>query len=779
MDELHAHRRADNALPLHQHLFRHHSTPAARTAAVTRVMGTCSTPRGRKQHCSCLTSSYLSTAVPSLAWRQRTLFHADKARACALPQHHGRLRCEPDLAEQLPRSHAPASSADEAIATTNFDHRRSVARSGRLRLLSPPSSLALFFRALVLLFLVSPVCGASAPPDTATSKQGSSSSISSSISTDQFESVGASKTRTHSRPALIIAKHLGTLTPESMNASMVVMPGAVARVPFDVQPEIQVPLDHQEARDGSIIAVDFENNPSCGSLEGTLSAPIVDGVAKFTDLGISEHGRDYSLRFCFGVCRGTSADGLTDILTKDILDVVTPQFGVRYGRLLLLQSAERAIAGYPFEVQPSIRVERVVDGEFVLAHDYNYAVIAHYYSRGWNGRSTMWADTGIVHFTDLGIDRADPFTVILFTACAGAPFEDCFEGAPDAMTAITRVFNVEHNIPAATIIVQQPDVLTTGGTPLGSECKQFLGDVCKVFEVVRPVELQLFDAYQNLVGTEKYGKIVACATVYQHGRRSGLANLIGASTESFVHGVARFTNLAFTMVGTGYTLNISVHNDTCDSRSSAFVVTREIEIAATMITQLAIVTAPGAVNEIAGQKLKSTPVVSFQDFDGNPVLGGTNLTIFVELHTYVNVSLPPPGDWSDLARSLDYVAADAAPLMYSSACLGGVSKSCIRKQLSLDSVGVFADLSFRRMGWYTMRFYGWVHVVVTHPFYVANAEARTVVTLRSPLDSSCTGESSKILSKCPRVCCVLLASVCPFSIICFGRAVARSCRASD
>ena len=309
-------------------------------------------------------------APPTLASACRPNQHKDQPEA---PHTHATLAQDSDWAgaffpriQARSRRQLPRSDALALTVACRLTRRRCVARR---RALLPMLSAHALFRDVVsilpIISLLSLASGASAPLGTDTLNG---------RSLPPFQPAGAARTRSGGMragvqihpPALIIAKHLGTLGPESVNASTVVLPGAVARVPFYVQPWILVSLDQQEAREGAFVAVEFENNPTCGKLEGSLFAPIVNGVARFTDLSISEHGRDYSLRFCFGTCRGRSSD----IFGKDLVDAVTPQFAVRYGRLVLLQSVGNAAAGFAFETQPIMRVEREVDGEFVLAHDY-------------------------------------------------------------------------------------------------------------------------------------------------------------------------------------------------------------------------------------------------------------------------------------------------------------------------------------------------------------------------------------------------------------------------
>jgi hypothetical protein len=666
------------------------------------------------------------------------------------------------LARDPCRLRISAAGSCSASASASLNQQFSFPR-GRL----PPALLftSALSRAMLamlpILSLLSLTCGASAPRDVVLFHDRSSSK-------HEFQPArSSSKTRTifvdvtHT-PSLIIAKHVGTWGLDTMNASTITLSGAVARIPFDVQPEIKVLLLEQEARQDAKITVEFEDNPTCGILKGQLSARIVNGIARFTDLSISEHGRDYSLRFCFGECRGVS----TDVQGKDILDVVTPQFAVRYGRLILAQSVGSAIAGETLQPQPTVRVERERNGDWVVAHDFDFSVVAHYHSP--HGRSTVWAKTGIVQFTDLKIDLARPSTKIVFTSCAGSFY--CPVGATDAMAALD-VFDVRHSVPVLATIEHQPVRVQMGGEPLGSVCVQWLGETCKVFKTVRPVEVHLLDKFDNRCNTNQLGTWIACAELLRQGKDVSRSYLAGTLLESFnaaePFGVVRFSDLKIVIAGSGYTLNISVHDGSCDTPAQFSVITSEFDINATMISAIGIIRQPGPLHEKAGETFTIKSEVAFQDFEGNIIPDGNNLTISVEFHNYTEISLPPPGDWSDLARNLGFSSTNVSltPMLYSSSCVDGVSvlwvdrfvrqstsdtyqtvsdkpESCIRQELSQGGIVRFTDLSFRRMGWYTLRFYGWAHVAITAPFYVENAGVHSIHTLRSPLGSSCSGIST-------------------------------------
>ena len=107
-------------------------------------------------------------------------------------------------------------------------------------------SLISIFTLLFLLLLL-PLCGAATSAGQNDRVQNSAITTSRQRFPAPTRSNPSSIPRSNTAPALIIAQHVGTLGAESMNGSLVPLPGAVARLPFDLQPVIKIPQEGRES----------------------------------------------------------------------------------------------------------------------------------------------------------------------------------------------------------------------------------------------------------------------------------------------------------------------------------------------------------------------------------------------------------------------------------------------------------------------------------------------------------------------------------------------------
>ena len=125
--------------------------------------------------------------------------------------------------------------------------------------------------------------------------------------------------------------------------------GGVAGVAFDRQPSVQGIGNWRSAGSFySFVTVILDNNPGCGDLMGNVTAPLVGGVATFTDLRLNSPGRGVVFRFCAGECfRGE----------RPVLDVVSRPFNIRPGRLLVVTEPGKVISGEVLGVQPVIKAQ--------------------------------------------------------------------------------------------------------------------------------------------------------------------------------------------------------------------------------------------------------------------------------------------------------------------------------------------------------------------------------------------------------------------------------------
>lgn len=152
----------------------------------------------------------------------------------------------------------------------------------------------------------------------------------------------------------------------SVDGVEVLRSGGIAGLPFDVQPVVSgVDLGY------SFVHTILGNNPSCGELRGNSTADVLEGEAKFTDLSFDIPGRNVVLRFCAGMC---SESGNRSILS--------PPFGIRFGRLVVIEGVSGAQAGSAFIKQPVVRIEKVVDRLYVQSIEYDFPITAHFFGGG-------------------------------------------------------------------------------------------------------------------------------------------------------------------------------------------------------------------------------------------------------------------------------------------------------------------------------------------------------------------------------------------------------------
>jgi hypothetical protein len=177
--------------------------------------------------------------------------------------------------------------------------------------------------------------------------------------------------------------------------------GAVAATSFSTQPEIEV-RDAASAVvtgfSGNVTAT-ILTNPAGGTLSGTQTVTIVNGVATFTNLSINNAGVGYELRF--------SSAGLTPADTN--LFNVNPPAGPAT-QLAIVTQPGGAAPGTAFTSQPVVEIR---DSVGALAASDNTTQVTATITTGTGtvgailgGTVTRTAVNGVVTFTDLSIDLA-------------------------------------------------------------------------------------------------------------------------------------------------------------------------------------------------------------------------------------------------------------------------------------------------------------------------------------------------------------------------------------
>jgi hypothetical protein len=312
--------------------------------------------------------------------------------------------------------------------------------------------------------------------------------------------------------------------------------------------------------DGITLAIG--NNPSAGTLSGSLTVGALNGVATFPNLSIDKSGAGYTL---------AATSGSLTSATSNAFDI-TP--GAATQLTITAQPSDTVQNGAAFPQQPSVQL-RDANGNAVTQA--GVTVTAAIASGGGTLGGTATASTnagGLAVFTDLSItgtvgDRTLSFSA---TGLTGATSSTVYvrAGAASQLTIITQPSD---SVQSGAAFPQQPSV-------------------------------QLRDASGNAVAQS--GVTVTAAIASGGGTLGGTAT---ASTNA--SGVATFTNLAITGTVGDRTLSFSASGVTGATSST-------IHVRAGTPSQLVITTQPSST-AAAGAAFAQQPSVQIQDASGNAV----------------------------------------------------------------------------------------------------------------------------------------------------------------
>ncbi len=346
--------------------------------------------------------------------------------------------------------------------------------------------------------------------------------------------------------------------------------GAAAGADFTTQPRISV----RDAEDNLVpwftgtatVAIKPGTGRAGATLGGTLSAPISDGVASFTDLSLNLAGD--------GNVLVVSVPGLTSGETAPFTVAQTAT------KLAYTGQPGGASAGLPFTTQPVISV---LDAENNVALNYDGPVtvsIKEGTGRAGavlSGTTTLDAVAGIATFTDLSLDLAGPGYVLVADSGTLTPAES---------TAFTVA-----QTPAKLAYALQP-----GGASAG------LPFAVQPIVLVRDAENNLVPAYDGPV----------TISIKDGTGREGAAPS-GTTTVNAVAGIATFTDLSLDLAGAGYVL-------VADSGTLAAAESAPFAVAQTP-TKIAFAVQPGGAT--AGLAFATQPVVQVRDAEDNVVAAYT------------------------------------------------------------------------------------------------------------------------------------------------------------
>lgn len=389
----------------------------------------------------------------------------------------------------------------------------------------------------------------------------------------------------------------GILTTAS-SASFTISPATKSQLAFYIEPtdaeygvainpaidvEIQDAFGNKTT-DTDSITLAINNNPSGGTLAGTLSVAAVNGTATFNDINIDNIGSGYTLDATAGGLTTATSAGFNIIAIPTQVTFVT----------------QPTDAYNDVNIAPAITVElRDASNNLVTnATDsvtLAFGTDASLGSGTLSGTLTVAAIGGVATFNDISIDYvANGYTLI---ATSGALTIDT-----------SSSFDINQSAPTQLAFVQQPTNTVAG------------------VNITPALTVELRDGNGNIVPTATDNVTIAFAT----DPSSGTGALGGSLTVAAVSGVATFSDLNIDKAFTGYTFTVTSGALTADT-SSAF------DINAAAADHLAFSVQP--TDTASGASVTPAIEVEIQDIYNNKTSGSDNVTLVINNDPSIGATL--------------------------------------------------------------------------------------------------------------------------------------------
>jgi hypothetical protein len=270
------------------------------------------------------------------------------------------------------------------------------------------------------------------------------------------------------------------------------------------------------------VTVAIANNPGGGTLSGTLTVTVSNGIATISDLSIDKAGLGYTLN--------ANSAGLTQVTSGAF--AINPAAA---DHLLFVQHPTDTTAGQP--ISPAVTVEILDQFNNVLTNDNTDTINLSLNGAGTlNGTLTQMVTSGVATFGDLSVNQAGTGYMLNANSTGFAQItSDTF-----AITAAAA-----HHL----LFSQQPT-----DTPAG--------------QTISPVVVQVVDQFGNVVSN--YSGMV---TLSLNDNPMTGATLSGTLTVNVVNGVATFSDLSIDLAGDGYTLHATIGGGLADIDSDPFNIT--------------------------------------------------------------------------------------------------------------------------------------------------------------------------------------------------------------
>ncbi len=345
---------------------------------------------------------------------------------------------------------------------------------------------------------------------------------------------------------------------------------ATAGVAFAQQPVVRV-VDQfgNTVVNDSTTEITVVRNAGTGTLQGTTTVTVVNGIATFTNLNHTVAGT-IDLTF--------TSPTLAPVTSTDI--VISPAAAV--GLAITTEPSVTATAGVAFGQQPAVRVVDAFGNTVTSDNTTQITAVRAAGAGTLQGTTTVTVVNGIATFT--GLNHTVAGTIDLD-----------FSSTPALGTVNSTDIVISPAAAASLAIATQPSGTATAGVSFAQQ------------PVVRVV-----DAFGNLVTSDSTTQITVT-------RAAGAGTLQGTTTVTVVNGIATFAGLNHTVAGT-------IDLDFSSAPALGTVNSTDIVISPAAADHLVIATQPSAT-ATAGVAFVQQPVVQVVDAFGNVVTSDSTTQI--------------------------------------------------------------------------------------------------------------------------------------------------------
>jgi hypothetical protein len=317
------------------------------------------------------------------------------------------------------------------------------------------------------------------------------------------------------------------------------------------------------------VTMAIDNNPSAGTLSGTVTVAAVAGVATFSDLKVDKIGVGYTL--------SASASVLSPAVSTAFDIVAGPA-----SKLVFQQEPTSATAGVG--IAPAIKLAALDAGNNPVASFTGLVTITLTSGTGnpaavLSGTNAVSAIAGVATFSGLSVDKV------------GAGYT--LDAASAGLTGSTSgAFAIAAGAASQLVFTQDPTTVAGGAT------------------MAPAVTITALDAQQN-IATGFAGNVTIAIT---GGTGTGGAILSGLQTVGATAGVASFSNLSIDKAGTAYTF-------TATSAALTSATSNAFDVVIGAATKLVFSVPPS--NLVTGGTMTPAVQVTAQDAGNNTVLSFT------------------------------------------------------------------------------------------------------------------------------------------------------------